>query len=357
MRAIILVGGEGTRLRPLTYTSPKQMQPIMGRPMIEWVLDHLASHGIDEVVLSLGYLPDAFVEAYPGGTYGSIKLTYAVEPERLDTAGAIGYAARFAGLDDTFVVLNGDVMTDLDLTELVRFHRDRGALATIALHEVEDPSAFGVVPTDDDGRVLAFVEKPAPGEAPTNLINAGTYVLEPSVLDLIPEGRKVSIERETFPLLVEQGHCYATPDACYWLDAGTPKAYLQAHYDFLDAKRGDARYPGATLVDGIWREDASPIAGAVSGGSYLAAEVEIAEGSSVHHSVIGAGAKIGPGARIVDAVIFPGAVIGADAVVDASIVAAGAIIGDGSTLTEVTVIGAAHQVAPGSVLTAERIPA
>ena len=182
MKAVVLVGGEGTRLRPLTLSAPKQMLPIVGVPMIERVLGHLASHGIEEAVLSLGYLPDAFLEAYPDGRVAGMGLTYAVEPEPLDTAGAVRFAATFAGIDETFVVVNGDVLTDLDLTTLVAFHRERGAEGTIALHPVADPSAFGVVPTDDHGRVLAFVEKPPRDEAPTNEINAGTYVLEPSVL-------------------------------------------------------------------------------------------------------------------------------------------------------------------------------
>lgn len=160
MKAVVLVGGEGTRLRPLTLSTPKQMLPIVGMPMIERVLAHLASHGVDEAVLSLGYLPDAFKEAYPQGRASGVKLTYAVESEPLDTAGAVRFAATYAGLNETFVVVNGDVLTDLDLTSLVAFHRERGAEGTIALHPVADPSAFGVVPTDSDGRVTAFVEKP-----------------------------------------------------------------------------------------------------------------------------------------------------------------------------------------------------
>ncbi len=153
MLAVVLVGGEGTRLRPLTLTTPKQMLPVVGVPMLERVIGHLAAHGVDRAVLSLGYLPDAFLETYPDGRAAGIELTYAVEPEPLDTAGAVRFAASRAGIAETFVVVNGDVLTDLDLTGLVSFHRDRGAEGTIALHPVADPSAFGVVPTDDDGRV------------------------------------------------------------------------------------------------------------------------------------------------------------------------------------------------------------
>src|SRR5580698_7381353 len=230
MKAVVLVGGEGTRLRPLTLTAPKQMLPIVGVPMIERVLGHLASHGVDEAVLSLGYLPDAFMKAYPEGAVDGVHLTYAVEPEPLDTAGAVRFAATFGAVDETFVVVNGDVLTDLDLSALIEFHRARDAEGTIALHPVADPSAFGVVPTDEVGRVTAFVEKPPRDEAPTNEINAGTYVLEPSVLARIPEGGRVSIERETFPAMVRDGGLFARSDDSYWLDTGTPAAYLQAHH-------------------------------------------------------------------------------------------------------------------------------
>jgi mannose-1-phosphate guanylyltransferase len=205
VRAVVLVGGEGTRLRPLTLTTPKQMLPIVEEPMIERVVGHLADHGVDDAVFSLGYRPDAFIDAYPDGTIAGVRLTYAVEPTPLDTAGAIRFAASFAGIDETFVVVNGDVLTDADVSGLVDFHRRRGAEATISLTPVEDPSAFGVVPTDDQGRVEAFIEKPPRDEAPTNLINAGTYVFEPTVLDRIPAERRVSIERETFPAMVGDG--------------------------------------------------------------------------------------------------------------------------------------------------------
>ncbi|MBV8462879.1 MAG: nucleotidyltransferase family protein, partial [Acidimicrobiales bacterium] len=197
MRAVVLVGGEGTRLRPLTLTVPKQMLPVAEQPMIERVLGQLARHGVSEAVLSLGYKPDAFINAYPQGTVGDVRVTYAVEPEPRDTAGAIRFAATQAGIDDTFVAVNGDVLTDIDIGSLVELHRQRAAAATIALTPVEDPSAFGVVPTDEEGRVTAFIEKPPRDEAPTNLINAGIYVLEPSVLDLVAPDVRVSIERET----------------------------------------------------------------------------------------------------------------------------------------------------------------
>jgi mannose-1-phosphate guanylyltransferase len=174
MQAVVLVGGFGTRLQPLTFTRPKQMLPIMHRPLIEHVVGRLVRYGITDVTLALGYKPDAFTQAYPSSECAGARLTYAVEPEPLDTAGAIRFAARHAGVDDTFVVLNGDVLTDLDVGQLVELHRAAGAEATIHLHPVEDPSRFGVVPTDEDGRVVEFVEKPAPGSAPRPARTPGT---------------------------------------------------------------------------------------------------------------------------------------------------------------------------------------
>src|ERR1700722_426913 len=280
MKAVVLVGGEGTRLRPLTLSTPKQMLPIVGVPMIERVLRHLASHGIDEAVLSLGYLPDAFMEAYPDGRIAGMGVTYAVESEPLDTAGAVRFAATFAGVDETFVVVNGDVLTDLDLTTLVAFHRGRGAEGTIALHPVADPSAFGVVPTDDDGRVRAFVEKPPRDEAPTNEINAGTYVLEPSVLGRIPDGGRVSIERETFPAMVRDRGLFALSDDHYWLDTGTPAAYLEANFDYVNQKRGPIVSPEVVdRGDGVLMEGESDVEGVMVGPSVVLSGCVIGEGA------------------------------------------------------------------------------
>ncbi|HEY7626586.1 MAG TPA: nucleotidyltransferase family protein, partial [Ilumatobacteraceae bacterium] len=205
MRAVVLVGGFGTRLRPLTFTTPKPMLPVGHVPIIERLVDNLARGGVTDVTLALGFKAEPFLAAFPDGTCNGIRLHYAVEPEPLDTAGAIRFAADFSEIDDTFVVANGDVLTDLDVGALVDFHRRRGAEATIHLIRVDDPSAFGVVEIDPDGRVLRFVEKPPPGTTPSNTINAGTYVLEASVLQQIPAGQKISIERVVFPEIASRG--------------------------------------------------------------------------------------------------------------------------------------------------------
>ena len=325
MIAVVLVGGEGTRLRPLTFTTPKQLLPIAGLPMIERVIANLAQHGIDEVVLSMGYRPDAFVDAYPDERCAHVPMRYAIEPELMDTAGAVRFAATWAGIDERFVVVNGDVLTKLDLGALLALHDERGAEATISLTPVDDPSRFGVVPTDETGRVLAFIEKPPPGEAPTNLINAGTYVLEPSVLERIPSGRRVSIERETFPALVEAGRLYALASDAYWIDTGTPETYLQANLDLIGA---------SGLVEGAFIE-----AGAV-----------------VEHSVVGAGARVAEGACVRNSVLLPGAVVGPGARVERSVVGAGATVGTGATVDELSVLGDGAIVADRAVLSGARVP-
>jgi len=296
VRAVVLVGGEGTRLRPLTYKTPKQLLPVANVPMIERVVAHLAAHDVDDVVLSMGYRPDAFHAAYPDGHCAGVSITYAVEPEPLGTAGGIGFAARFAGIDDTFIVVNGDVLTDLDVGALVAFHRERGGQATISLTPVDDPSAFGVVPTFDDGRVEAFVEKPPKDEAPTNLINAGTYVLEPSVIAAIPEGHPVSIERETFPALVDCGGLFALASEGYWVDAGTPSTFLRANLDL----RGE----GVLVGEGA----------------------EIDPTAVVSDAVVGAGARIGAAAEVTESVVFAGAVVDPGAVLRRCIVDTDAIV-------------------------------
>jgi mannose-1-phosphate guanylyltransferase len=356
MKAVVLVGGEGTRLRPLTLTTPKQMLPIVGVPMIERVLAQLASHGVDEAVLSLGYLPDAFKEAYPDGRAAGIRLFYAVESEPLDTAGAVRFAATEGGVDDTFVVVNGDVLTDMDLTALVAFHRARGAEGTIALHPVPDPSAFGVVPTDAEGRVTAFVEKPSREEAPTNEINAGTYVLEPSVLERIPASGRVSIERETFPAMVRAGVLYARSDDAYWLDTGTPADFLQANHDLLSGRRPGELAPGLhDRGDKVFVSGDSVICGQVTGPAAVFSGCDIAEGARVERSILGAGSVIGPGAVVIDSVLMEGCHVASDAQVSGSVLGTGATVGQRGDVRPVSVLGAFSMVASGTVVDGERV--
>ena len=329
MRAVVLVGGFGTRLRPLTRHTPKQMLPVVHRPMIERVLEHLAAYGVDDAVLALGYRPDAFQAAYPDDRCAGVRLHYAIEPEPLDTAGAIRFAALDAGIAERFLVLNGDVLTDLDVGSLMSFHDRTGAEGTIALHRVDDPSAFGVVPTDDGGRVTAFIEKPPRDEAPTDLINAGTYVLEASVLDRIEAGVPVNVERVTFPAMATAGTLYAVDGDTYWVDAGTPSTYLAANLDLVEGRRGPAE-PGV-------HPDAE-IDGAAVG------------------AVVGPGAQVGDGAIVSGSVVLPGAVIGRGALVQGAIIGARAWVGDGAIVDGGAVLGDDVEVAAGAEVHGERIP-
>ncbi len=286
--------------------------------MIERVLAHLAAHGVDEAILSLGYKPDAFLAAYRDGFCAEVRLRYAVEPEPLDTAGGVAFAARDAGLDDTFLVQNGDVLTTMDVSALVDFHRARAALASISLTPVDDPSRYGVVATDEAGRVTAFIEKPPPGEAPSNLINAGTYVLEPEVLDRIPEGRAVSIERETFPALVAGGALYALASDAEWVDAGTALTYLNANLSLAHREH-----------------------------HWVHHQADIDPRACVTGSIIAAGARIAEGACVERTLVMTGARVGRRAVIRDSIIGAGAVVGDGATIEALSILGDGVSVEAG----------
>jgi mannose-1-phosphate guanylyltransferase len=332
------------------------MLPIVGVPMIERVLAHLRSHGIDEAILSLGYLPDAFKEAYPDGHVAGVTLTYAVEPAPLDTAGAVRFAAEYGGVDDTFVVVNGDVLTDLDLGALIAFHRERGAEGTIALHPVPDPSAFGVVPTDADGRVTAFVEKPPRDEAPTNRINAGTYILEASVLDRIAPTGRVSIERETFPAMVRAATLFARSDDNYWLDTGTPTDFLQANRDLVAGVRPGELAPGLTdRGDRVFLAGSSTLNGQVLGPSVVFADCEVAAGARVERSVLGTGSVIETGAVVLDCVLMEGSHVAADAKVAGSVMGPYATVGQRADVRPVSVLGGRSTVASGTLVDGERV--
>ncbi len=358
MKAVVLVGGEGTRLRPLTLTVPKQMLPIAEVPMIERVLTHLAAHGVTHAVLSLGYRPAPFIELFPNDRFGDMALQYAVEPEPLDTAGAIHFAATEAGIGETFLALNGDNLTDLDITALVAFHREQGAEGTIHLARVEDPSAFGLVSTDDHGRVEAFVEKGPRNNSVPPHINAGTYVLEPSVLDRIPAGQRVSIEREVFPAMAGDGRLYGRVSGEYWTDTGTPALYLQAQLDFLDGLRPPPPAPGAHLRPGaVWVLGEPVIDGLVMGPALVGTAAFVHGDARVEHSVIGAGARVAAGATVCDSVLLPGASVHARAVVNGSIVGENAVIGTDARLAAICVIGANVEVEAGRTLEDERVPA
>ncbi len=357
MDAIVLVGGEGTRMRPLTYDTPKQMLPVVDRPLIEHVAGWLAGYGVRRLVLSLGYRPDAFVEAYPDGELLGVELVCATEPEPLDTAGALRFAATAAATAGRFLVLNGDVLTDFDLSALVDFHLARKAEASIYLTPVPDPSAFGVVPTDAEGRVVAFIEKPAAGSAPTNLVNAGTYVLEPSVLERIPSGRRASIERETFPRLVEEGALFALASEAYWLDTGTPAKYIEAQLDVLHHRRGAVALPRVPEeAPGVFLAPSCSVAGVITAGCYVGPGARVQPGAQVTDSVLGENVDVGPDAVVHKSVVMAGAVVGKGAVIESSIVGPAALVGKGAQVSDLSVLRGSSKIEPGAVLAGARYP-
>jgi mannose-1-phosphate guanylyltransferase len=326
VQAIVLVGGEGTRLRPLTKTVPKPALTLVDRPFLAYMIEWLASHGVTEVVLACGFLPDVLAGALAGEEErASVAIRYVVEPERRGTAGAIRHAADELGeeLEDRFLALNGDVLTDLDLTALLEAHGAAAAPATIALHPVEDSSAYGLVSTAAAGEVLEFVEKT--GVAASGDVNAGMYALERSVLDLIPPGEEVSIERDVFPRLVGEGLRATLLDG-YWMDIGTPQRYLQASWDILEGRV-------ATRV-----EPTAP-------GAFVDPSAEIATGAVVgRRSVVGAGCRIGEGAEVGESVLLEGCLIGEGATVVGSILAAGVEVPAGAVV-EGIVAGQGENVA------------
>lgn len=314
MKALLIAGGLGTRLRPLTYTRPKHLLPIANRPHIEHVLDLLARHEVTDVVLLTSYLASAFDGVIERARTRGIVVEVTHETEPLGTAGALKNAAHLVG-DETFFAFNGDVLTDVDLSALLAFHRTSGGRGTILLTPVDDPSAFGVVPTDDNGRVTGFVEKPPREEATTNEINAGVYVLEPSVLDSIPSGQVVSIEREVFPPLAEEGSLYARATDAYWMDIGTPAKYLQANLDAL---------AGRFVTDAVGRP-----------------------GMDV--AVVGPSARIDDAARVSSACIGEGCVVEADAVIHHSVLLDRVTVAAGASVTG-TVLGEGVRVGPRTVV-------
>jgi mannose-1-phosphate guanylyltransferase len=318
VQAIVLVGGEGTRLRPLTSTVPKPALTLVDRPFLAYMIEWLARHGVEEVVLACGFLPDVLREALGEGERSGARIRYVSEPERLGTAGAIRYAADELGdeLGERFLALNGDVLTDLDLGALLAAHEEHGARATLGLHPVEDSAAYGLVSRDADGAVLDFVEKtgePVPGE-----INAGMYALERSVLDLIPPGRKMSIERDVFPRLAGEGLC-ATLLEGYWMDIGTPERYLQATWDILE---GGVESEVKATGPGMYVDPAAEIADSAVLGprAVLGPGCRLESGAEVRESVLLEGGVAEMGASISRSILAPGARVAAGAALDGAVV-------------------------------------
>lgn len=336
MQAVILVGGEGTRLRPLTSTVPKPVVPLVDRPFITYMLEWLREHGIEDVIMSCGFLATSVRNVLGDGSSLGIRLRFVEEPDPRGTAGALKFAESM--LDERFLMLNGDVLTDIDLTAQIAQHERSGARATLALVPVEDPSAYGLVHLADDCSVSDFVEKPSSDSIDTNLISAGAYVLEREILELVPANRNVSIEREVWPLLVGNG-LYGYPSDSYWLDIGTPERYLKATFDIIE---GNVRTALAErLGEGYLAIDSdSEVEGRVIPPAVVERGAHISTGAHVGSLVVlGEGVQIGAGTTVERAVILNGADIGPDCVLSDCVVAAGCRIGEGSQIGGGAVLG------------------
>jgi NDP-sugar pyrophosphorylase family protein len=340
LQAVVLVGGEGTRLRPLTYGTPKPMVPLLGVPFLERTLSRLRGAGVDEVILAAGYLPQAIQDHLGDGSRLGLRIVYVIESEPLGTAGAIKNVAGH--IRGAFFVLNGDVLTSLDLRAMVALHREKGGMGVLHLIRVDDPSAFGCVVHDADGRISRFVEKPPKGEEPTNEVNAGTYLLDPAILDAIPAGRKVSIERDTFPKILAEGvslYAYTTDD--YWLDVGRPEQYQQAHRDVLDGKLVLGPLADVSAESGhFWAAGTANVPAGVRAPAFIADDVEIDPSALVGpYAIVGRGSRIGERAHVSDTILWDHVIIESDARIEGSILASGVRVGRGAHVAAGSVVG------------------
>jgi NDP-sugar pyrophosphorylase family protein len=344
MRAVILAGGEGTRLRPLTLALPKPVVPVVDRPFLRHQLDLLSRVGVEDVVFSIAYQPDRVQAVFGDGAAAGKRIRYAIEEIPLGTGGAVKNAEPW--LDETTLVFNGDVLTDVDLPAVVERHRRTGAAATLVLTPVPNPAAYGLVETDPDGRVRRFIEKPDPSQITTDTINAGIYVLQTSTLGLMPPAVNHSIERAFFPTLLARGdRVTAYVHRGYWIDIGTPEKYLQVHRDIL-AGRFPVALAGRSQAGGVVHEEAQVEPGAtleapfyVGPRSRVAAAAQVGPGA-----VLTAGVTVTAGARIVDSVLWEGTQVGREARVEGALLGRGVQVGERASVAPGAVLGEATRI-------------
>jgi mannose-1-phosphate guanylyltransferase len=345
MEAVMLVGGQGTRLRPLTMSAPKPMLPVAGVPVTAHMLARARDAGVSRVVLATSYRAEVFEEYFGDGSAHGLELEYVTETVPLGTGGAIrNVAGRLRSRpDEPVVIFNGDILSGLDIEALLARHADADAAVTLHLTEVEDPRAFGVVPTDADGRVTAFLEKTP--DPPTNKINAGCYVFRRSVIDAMPVGRPVSVERETFPGLLAAGvRVVGYVDSTYWLDLGTPAAFVQGSRDLVTGRIDSSALPGP-VGDALILPGAVLSSGAkIGGGATVGSRATVGAGAQIDGAVIFDDASVGAGAQVRDSVVGRGAVIGGGVILD------GVVIGDGATVESGNELRCGARVFPGATL-------
>ena len=329
MKAVILVGGEATRLLPLTINTPKAMVPVLNTPFLEHVIRYLSSHQIKDITLAQSHLAQSIESYFGDGSQFGVKLSYSVEDVPLGTAGAVKNAERH--LDETFLVLNGDIITDLDITAMIDYHRGSKATATIALTPVDDPTSYGLIETNAQGRVTRFLEKPKWSEVTTNMINAGTYVLEPEVLAQIPPQANFSFERGVFPLLLDQGQpIYAYPSSAYWIDIGTPEKYLQLHRDLLSGKSSQYTPSPERVVIGehCHIHPTTQLKGAV----VIGAGCTILEDTVIEESVIWRNAQVGERVNLKNSIVADNCCLNPDSIIEDSVLADNVTVASGYKL-------------------------
>lgn len=356
MRAVIMAGGEGTRLRPLTSLLPKPMVPIVNQPVMEHILGLVKHHGITEVVATLAFMPRVIQDYFGEGDEWGMSISYAVEDTPLGTAGSVKNAASLIGGDEPILVISGDALTDIDLSSVIEFHREKGGAVTIALTSVPDPLDFGVVITDDDGRIVRFLEKPTWGQVFSDHINTGIYVIEPWVLEKVPSDRPYDFSADLFPRLMEEGHAlYGMVADGYWCDVGSRESYLKVHADILDGK-ARIYVPGVHAREGLWVADSASVAPDVSIGDkvVIGRNVTIRAGARIgDYVVIGDNCVIGADAEIAHSVLWDNTFIGRQSKVFGTIVCrgvdvrAGAVVDAGATLGTESVIGHGAHVGAG----------
>jgi mannose-1-phosphate guanylyltransferase len=324
VKAVVLVGGEGTRLRPLTYLTVKAMVPVLNKPFIEYIIRHLSHHNISEIILAIGYKPDRITEYFKDESQLGTKLVYSIETEPLGTAGAIKNAETY--IDNTVFAMNGDIFTDLNFTEMLRFHKNKCAKVTIALTPVEDPSRFGLVETDSNQRVRRFVEKPKREQAVGNMINAGVYIIETEVLKRIPEGKRCMFEHDIFPSLVADGEpVFGYTTDAYWMDMGTPEKYLQLNSDLLIGKSNQVSFKTTDIR--IDKQSHIHPQSNLVGPVLIDKNCNLGKGAQLRGPIVmGSGCQIHDNASIENSVIWQNVDIGEQAVLKDCIVASNSCI-------------------------------
>jgi len=361
MKAIILVGGMGTRLRPLTWNTPKSLVPVLNRPFLEYVLRHIKKHGVNEVVLALSNLASPIQECFGDGRSLDMEIHYAIEKSALGTAGAIKNAADKLSRD-SFLVLNGDIFSDLDYNAMLKFHRQCRSTATIALTPVDNPTNYGLIETTDTLRVTRFLEKPKLEEVTTNLINAGAYILEPSVLDIIPPETEYSVERQLFPsMLLANDSVYAFPSSGYWIDIGNPEKYSKLNFDLLSGNgepycfqnnrdiiigQNSQIHQSAKLEGPVLLGDNCTIGSnvTITGPTVIGAHCHIDEAAIISNSVIWQGVTIGKNCRFISSIAANDCVLQPYSEVNQ------AVLGNHTTITRNYKLEAGSKVEPRQII-------